>query len=276
MVSKLLFKGDKKQSKKAKSSSKVLKHSPSTLTTDTIKEDEVWVSASEVSHITGPAVFTILNDEDIVCFAAAADGKIYTSTNLASSTNGTSKGSVHSTEPVNIQQVFVVTQADFEEESKIKANTSIKKAAFKTSSGTYLTAKKSGELIAKATAVGPEQTFKLELLSDGNWIVSSIWDDYITIVKDSDNLSGYEAKTESVPKLEAKRFTIRVQNKHLKVASSSRATSDRYISSAELESRVGSPLTRDQIKLLKKAYKNGKLNEAVLDVKQKLKTDTMC
>lgn len=46
-----------------------------------------------------------------------------------------------------------------------------------------------------------------------------------------------------------------MQTKYLRELKASRSSNDRYISSEELESRAGMPLTRDQIKLLKRAYK---------------------
>lgn len=180
--------------------------------------------------------------------------------------------------------MFVIAPASFDapthDSSAGAASTTTKKVAFKTSNGTYLTADKLGTLSAKATAVGPQQTFTITVLDNGYWSVETVWDKYLTVEKDDGSLSGFTARadgdsvgfqqsfvyvlTYSATNGEPFKFcvltwrfssSIRMQTKYIKTLRSANHTSDRYISSAELEAKAGGPLTRDQIKALKRAYK---------------------
>jgi hypothetical protein len=108
---------------------------------------------------------------------------------------------IHSSAPTNVQQVFVIAPASFDApahecSAAAASNTTTKKVAFKTSNGTYLTADKLGTLSAKATAVGPQQTFTLTVLDNGYWSVETVWDKYLTVEKDDGSLSGFTPRAD--------------------------------------------------------------------------------
>ena len=168
--------------------------------------ETVWSSAKNAAQITGPVVLTIVSnpssknsykalpllnlflywinwlieklqtgdDDAPVCIAADAEGTVFTSTNLEFESSPNTDGStllIHSSAPTSVQQVFVIAPASFDapthDSSAGAASTTTKKVAFKTSNGTYLTADKLGTLSAKATAVGPQQTFTITVLDNG-------------------------------------------------------------------------------------------------------------
>lgn len=136
-----------------------------------------------------------------MCIAADAEGKVYTSGNLEvpstspstttnSDTNTTT--AAYSCEPRNVQQVFVITAASFDNltdnSSEPDATGSLqKKIALKTSSGGYLTADKLGILSARATAVGPQQTFTLTVMETGFWSIETVWGKFVAIEKEKVN-----------------------------------------------------------------------------------------
>lgn len=99
--------------------------------------------------------------------------------------------------PTSVQQVFVVAPASFDAPANETASSTSKKIAFKTSTGTYLTADKLGTLSAKATAVGPQQTFTVTMLDNGYWSVETVWDKYLTVEKDDGSLSGFTVRADS-------------------------------------------------------------------------------
>ncbi|CDO56245.1 conserved hypothetical protein [Geotrichum candidum] len=296
MVSKLVFKGDNKKNKSTRSTKPSSqsagiskprsgpKRSSKDVAAAAAEPETVWSSAKNAAQITGPVVLTVTGDDDApVCIAADAEGTVFTSTNLEFESSPNTDGStllIHSSAPTSVQQVFVIAPASFDapthDSSAGAASTTTKKVAFKTSNGTYLTADKLGTLSAKATAVGPQQTFTITVLDNGYWSVETVWDKYLTVEKDDGSLSGFTARADGDSVGFQQSFVIRMQTKYIKTLRSANHTSDRYISSAELEAKAGGPLTRDQIKALKRAYKEGRLNEALLDVRQKKKTDTRC
>lgn len=193
-----------------------------------------------------------------MCLAADAEGKVYTSTNLESPAAAEPGALAFTCEPTNVQQVFVVTEASFDQDAT-GTNGALKKLALKTSAGGYLTADKLGGLNAKPMAMGPQQTFTATRLASGLWALQTAWDKYLTIEKDDSTLSGYTARADAEDVGNAQTFVVRIQAKYKREAQAQAQAgarfNDRYISSAELEKRAGGPLTRDQIKVLKKAYK---------------------
>lgn len=107
------------------------------------------------------------------------------------------KSGAHLCEPLNVQQVFVVTPVSFSDEGNSEAEPTARKIALKTSSGGYLTAGKIGVLSAKATAVGPQQTFTLTPLGNGTWSIQTVWENFVAIQKDDSSLSGFTARADA-------------------------------------------------------------------------------
>lgn len=88
-----------------------------------------------------------------------------------------------------------MTPASFDENSEVESSS--KKIALKTSSGCYLSADKLGIMTAKATAIGPQQTFTLTPLENGVWSIQTVWEKFVAIEKDDSSLSGYTARADA-------------------------------------------------------------------------------
>lgn len=207
----------------------------------------------------------------------------------------------HSAEPESTQQVFVLQPVDFDSQEKIytgedKSDERVmkKKVAFKTVDGTYLTASKDGSVSAKALAIGAPQTFTIVAFPDDDdepvkntWAIETTWNTRLSVTESADKESQYYtvAASEDKDDERASRFVLRIhaqyQQEYKKKFArgeigNGKSVDESYISSRVLKEKAGRELTRDEIKMLKKAYAEGHLNEALLDLRQKSKTDTRC
>lgn len=235
MVSKLKFKGEKPKKRKRdvdeNKSDKIQK----------IKDDidEVWVTAKDRKELTGPIMILGTN---ATCISAELNGKVYVSNEL--DFVGDKEKLVDRVEPTSTQQVFVIMPLELGKETKY---------AFKIKDR-YLTIE-DGYLSANSTAVGDRQTFVINQYKDG-WSIG-INKKYITI-GDED----VKTTTEETP------LYIRIQAQNAIKESASYEVKQR-ISTKELVEMVGRKLGDNEVRTLKKAFKEGKLNEALLDFRQK-------
>ncbi|KAK9467543.1 actin cross-linking [Lipomyces arxii] len=206
---------------------------------------EGWVTALSTDYLDGPCMF-ILNDSPPVCMSSDGAGKTFTTP-------------ISSLDPTNVQQVWVIGSIVQSEKYTLKSYL-----------GKYLTVSKFGVCEASAEAIGPEQEFEIEHEETGNgWVIKSIYGKYLS-------LNGKDIRCDSEVSGFKETLLIRSQAKFRKRTKKVVDESEMKIHTKELEEKVGAPLDYDTIKLLKKAFKEGHLNEAILDVREKLKTDHRC
>lgn len=210
-------------------------------------------------------------DGDIGAVASDLQGKLYTTFEL--DLTGTD---AHSAEPQNVQQVFVLVPL-----STLSGNSTPEskfKYAFKSSEGKYLTVDSSGTISCRASAMGQAQTFTLEKQKDSStWKVRTHMDTSVVISKSSKSQSGYEVGTGASADGIAE-FVVRVQPRHRIEEKKPVAEGEKYekISTKVLDEMAGRRLTNDEVKMLKRAHREGKLNEALLDLRQKGRSDSRC
>lgn len=283
MPTPLHFKGDKKP---PHSTSKKRKrpHPPSTTDTttnpnppidaaaaDEDAEDETWLNPDTPTDLTGPSILVL---------------PTHPPTTLATSPNGTVHPSLlhnliddnpASAEPHAIPQVWVANQ--------IAGTHSL---SFKASSGTYLSCDAHGTLSATKEAVGPEEQWDVEPVAGqpaGVFGLKNTRGLYLAVEmpEDGDNDSNNK-RTQSVEKLKVRgdgeaahagtKLRIRMQARfkpRVKVQREERAREK--ISRKQLEEAAGRKLENDQVKMLKRARRQGTYHEALLDVKVKGKSD---
>ncbi|KAK7202621.1 hypothetical protein BZA70DRAFT_292137 [Myxozyma melibiosi] len=281
MVSKLKFKNDGPSKKKRKITDttkstdvldKKLKESSPSAAEET---ETTWVSAEVVEDLNGPCM--ILLDSPPLGISSDSLGKLFT-TPLASLT------------PRSVQQVFVLARLPLTV-SKRPSSTSTEKdkkeeaerqVTLKSHLGKYLSVSKFGGVDATAEAIGPEQIFEVVKSSkeqekeQNRFALRSVaYDKYLAIDVSSPSSPSIRCDSDSISQSEL--FHIRIQShfRHREPTSNTPST-ELKIHTRELEERVGAKLEREHIKLLKAAYREGRLNEAIIEVREKIKGDHRC
>jgi protein FRG1 len=262
MVSRLAFKGDAPKKRKHKSSR--LPSEDKRLKIN--EEEEGWTSAQSFADLNGPVVIAISEEVPVVA-CADIGGKIYTSSEVDLVDKQT-KPTVHRIEPSSVQQVFVLSHLGFDE-------TSQNQYAFKSVNDKYLSAGKDYMLDAKASSIGPNQTFTVTPIEGGGWSIKTSTERFLSIRPDDESSSGYSVFADSEESSFQETFTLRVQAKYRQVPKIL-TQEDARISSKELKERAGRDVSEGELKMLKDAHAQGRLNEALLDLRQKAKRDSRC
>lgn len=270
MVSKLKFKGDKPKPKRKRGGDERAKDAKDAkdgkrTKADTANSDVGWVTAASSLDLQGPVMITFpSHDEDSrpYCVCSDAMGKVYTSSELDVVKAEDVDKPIHATEPNSVQQVFVLSPVPGSQST----------FALKTASGTYLSCDKFGLVDAKARAVGPAETFVLSK-TEGGWYLQTKFDRYLSVKRTKDE-DDYQVRGDSDQVTLCETFVLRIQAKYQHKERQEHHSTK--ISSKRLKGMAGTDLSDADISHLKRAHANGKLNEALLDFRQKKKSDTRC
>jgi protein FRG1 len=179
---------------------------------------------------------------------------------------------VHSIEPTNVQQVFVLMPLN------MLAGDSDKRSydyALKSSEGKYLSIDSDGQVSCRASAMGPRQSFVFEEQGDKTWRLRTHLGTHLVISKSRRDASGFNVTT-GAPVDGLANFLVRVQPRHRIVQKPGASDGQRYekISSKALDEMAGRRLTDSEVRTLKRAHREGGLHEALLDIRQKGKSDS--
>lgn len=263
MVKPLSFKGDKpKKRKRPAADSAADDDAPSTKAlvpaAGPAAEDEDdsmnWVNAEAVSDIAGPIVI-VLPSEPPTCIACDANGKVF-----ASKLENMIEDDPRTAEPHDVRQVFVANRVAGTESFSFKGH-----------HGRYLGCE-IGLVSATKEAVSPVESFVVVPVPDnpGTFAFQTSKEQFLTVEEGRETMVRGDAENINFNTT----FRIRMQARFkpkLKVAKEEKAQSK--ISRKELEDAVGRRLEDDEVKMLKKARKEGNYHEALLDVKVKGKHD---
>ncbi|KAF2483565.1 FRG1-like family-domain-containing protein [Neohortaea acidophila] len=261
MVKALTFKGDKK-AKKRKRTAAEADDEPSQRPHPSeneggAEEDDNWVSAESVTDISGP-VLLVLPTEPPTCLATDAMGKVH-----ASAIENMVEGSPHTAEPHLVSQVWVATRVVGSE----------KDFTFKGHHGRYLGCDKYGICSAVREAISPEETFKCAASAEavGMFDIETGRGTFIS-VEGEENAPQVRGDAEGAG--EKTHLRVRMQARFKPKHQVEKAEKVRAkISRKELEDEVGRRLEDDEVKVLKRARREGNYHEAMLDVKVKGKHD---
>ncbi|CAN6608566.1 hypothetical protein TRVA0_003S04676 [Trichomonascus vanleenenianus] len=225
------------------------------------------MSAAKLDHLKGPVVLISTSFDEKMAISADTDGDVFVSKDI---------DATHE-EPNDVRQVFILRSLNFSTEdlrAGFKSTEERTKYALKSPNKTFLSVSKYGTASCKATAIGQNETFTLVPYPDG-WKLKTSFGTCLSVIKegkDRFNVKGTDEDSENGSSL----FTLKVQIKHAKGESDEPKIDITNISSSELERRAGRKLSYDEKKLLKRAYRDGTLNEALLDLRQKSSHDTRC
>lgn len=277
MVKPLSFKGDKKSKKRkradAKEEDEEAANGPTskalTTTNDPQEandesEDMLWVDADVYSDIAGPTLL-VLPTTPATALATDAHGKIFAS----QIENIDPSGNPASAEPHDVRQVWIANRVAGTEKFSLKGH-----------HGRYLGCDKFGSLSANREAISAGESWSIVPApeSKGAFALQTTRETFVGVEQDEDSTKSLDLATKVRGDMEDIRFanTIRIRMQarfkpKLKVAKAEKAREK--ISRKELEEAVGRRLEDDEVKLLKRARRDGGYHEALLDVKVKGKHD---
>jgi protein FRG1 len=264
MMKALSFKGDKKPHKKRKRTDNDVDDIDAPASKQLVpsadaepEDDDNWVSADALADISGP-VMLVLPTEPVTCLASDAMGKVH-----ASAVQNMFEDEPRTAEPHLVSQVWIATRVVGSENE----------FTFKGHHGRYLGCDKYGICSAVREAISPEETFKLAPSEPepGMFNIQIGRSTYISVdsEKSPPEVRGDAEKAEAASHVRI-RMQARFKPKH-KVEKAEKVRAK--ISRKELEEEVGRRLEDGEVKMLKKARREGNYHEAMLDVKVKGKHD---
>lgn len=280
MVKPLSFKGDKKAPKKRKrtaaaddeaagdpssTSSQVAKRTTTAAATTNDDgaaehDDDSWVSAEAVTDVVGP-VMIVLPTEAPAALACDSNGKVF-----ALPIENIVDGNPATAEPHDVRQVWVANRVSGTESFRFKGH-----------HGRYLACDKIGQLSATSEAVSPLESFTIIPTPDspGTFQLQTLRDTFLTVnetttaARSTTDIRG-DADTTSFDST----FRIRMQARFKpKIKASKEEKALAKISRKELETAVGRRLEEEEVRVLKRARKEGNYHEKLLDIKVKGKHD---
>ncbi|KXJ89586.1 FRG1-like family protein [Microdochium bolleyi] len=269
MVKPLSFKGDKKPKKRkrpadadagaAEGSSDLTRTAPATQDTDDGADDHSWVSAEALTDLVGP-VMLVLPTEPATCLACDPNGKVF-----ADEVVNIVDANPSSAEPHDVRQVWVANKIVGTEHFRFKGRY-----------GKYLSCDQYGILSATSEAVAPPETWTVIATADaaGTFQLQTQRETFLTAKESS--------KTGSVPAVRGDAadigfdttLRIRMQARFKpKLKATKEEKAKEKISRAQLEEAAGRRLEEDEVRMLKRARREGDYHEQLLNIKQKSKHD---
>ncbi|ODQ83186.1 hypothetical protein BABINDRAFT_159628 [Babjeviella inositovora NRRL Y-12698] len=308
MVTKLTFKGDKPKKRKRTEESASSKKAKPVPEFDRSLVEQGWTTATTVSDITGPIIITRYDEgvEGAPYSIASNKGKLFFSSELDILPHDQCVNfppdevaapylvPIHLSEPRDTTQVFTVTQIrslDTGKKNQLATANEIS-VTFRSAEGKYLSLSQQNTLDALAEAVGPGETFTLTkkfksgrgvwwaLLVNNAFKVCTLpaADDghMLKCIKDKDGVlddeNHYVIRVQTKNSVRGKQIMAEIENNDTK--------EDRLLDTVReaivLLDKENIMVTNAVFKQLMAAAQEGRLNEAIIDVKTKGKHDSRC
>ncbi|KAM0441212.1 hypothetical protein ACHAPT_000518 [Fusarium lateritium] len=272
MVKPLTFKGDKKPKKRKRTeaekaardqteagpSDQQLQKKPE----EEAEGDDSWVSAETTTDVVGP-VMIVLPTDTPSALACDPSGKVFTLPieNIVD-------GNPATAEPHDVRQVWVANRVSGTESFRFKGH-----------HGRYLSCDKIGMLSATSEAVSPLESFNVIPTADtpGTFQLQTLRDTLLTIkpsTKPSKSTAAAEIRGDADIISFNTTFRIRMQARfkpRLRASKEEKALAK--ISRRELEDAAGRRLDEDEVRVLKRARREGDYHERLLELKVKSKHD---
>ncbi|KAF8254088.1 actin-crosslinking protein [Wilcoxina mikolae CBS 423.85] len=269
MVSALRFKGEKKPKKRKRIAGSKDEDGESSALAPTSKkastkkehdpDEEGWVDSEVLDDLTGPILITLATTPPS-CLASDAAGSVFASPlTLITGEN------LSTAEPSDVQQVWVC--------ARVYGSTT--KFTLKSHLGRYLSVDKHGVLSATREAISPEEEFtpvRAEL-GGGRWAWQTVREKFIG-VEEGGKGTVVRGDREEIGFCETWMVRLQKRNK-VRVKAGGGGTAgeggmkDR-VTRRELEELAGVKLENEQVKMLRKARREGGFHEALLNVRVKL------
>ncbi|OAA40628.1 FRG1-like family protein [Metarhizium rileyi] len=268
MVKPLSFKGDKKTKKRKRAtdadsrdreagSSQVQRRDDDAVAPD----DDSWVSADVATDVAGP-VMIVLPTDKASALACDPNGNVF-----AMPIENMVEANPASAEPHDVRMVWIA--------NKISGTDNFR---FKSHHGRYLACDKIGALSATSEAISPLECFNVIATADtpGTFQLQTLRETLVTIKPSTSSKSSAPAELRGDEDKITFNTTMRIRMQarfkpKLRASKEEKALSK--ISRRELEDAVGRRLHEDEVKVLKKARREGDYHERLLDLKVKNRHD---
>ncbi|KAL6892613.1 FRG1-like family domain-containing protein [Trichoderma longibrachiatum] len=278
MVKPLTFKGDKKSKKRKRAAAdraddeeagessrqqkKLVRSDGGGHDDEDQANDDSWVSADTVADVVGPVMIVLPTDKPSA-LACDAGGKVF-----ALPIENIVDGNPASAEPHDVRQVWVANRVAGTEHFRFKGH-----------HGRYLACDKIGQLSATSEAVSPLESFNVIATADtpGTFQIQTLRDTFLSI-KPSTSSKPNAPPAEIRGDADAITFNttlrIRMQARFKpRIRTSKEEREKSKISRRELEEAAGRRLDEDEVRMLKRAKREGDFHERLLEIKVKSKHD---
>ncbi|KAK4116303.1 actin-crosslinking protein [Canariomyces notabilis] len=273
MVKPLTFKGDKKPKKRKRTETtegagqdddpgrKQVKAAKAAADADEAENDDSWVSADAVTDVSGPVMF-VLPTEPPSALACDANGKVFTLP-----VENIVDGNPSTAEPHDVRQVWVANRIAGTEHFRFKGH-----------HGKYLSCSKIGVFSATSDAISPLESFNLISTPDtpGTFQIQTLRDTFLTVrsLSKAPPPHQFEVRGDETEITFDTTLRVRMQARFKpRIKASKEERAKERITRRELEEAAGRRLDEDEVKMLKRARREGNYHEALLDIKVKSKHD---
>lgn len=263
MVKPLSFKGDKKPKKRkrvdndAGGSSSIVKRRDADDQQDAPAEDDSWVSAEAVTDVVGP-VMIVLPSDTPAAIACDAAGKVF-----AMPIENIVDNNPVTAEPHDVRQVWVANRIAGTDHFRFRGH-----------HGRYLACDKVGLLSATSEAISPLETFDVVATADtpGTFQIMTQRETFLSVKAAASTKPEIRGDTDEITFNSTLRIRMQARFKpRSKTSKEEKALAK--ISRRELEEAVGRRLEEDEVRILKRARREGDYHEKLLDMKVKGKHD---
>ncbi|KAI9019780.1 FRG1-like family-domain-containing protein [Hyaloraphidium curvatum] len=257
-TTKLSFKGDKAASKPKKKRKNPAEH-------EADEPLEGWIDATSLDDVSGPVILLTSATDPPSFLCSSADSSLVSLRKMDPDVP------IGAAEPDTVADVFVAKRVD-----------PLRSAlAFKTPTGLHLGSDKFGIVAAEREAVGPTEEWTLVVREDG-FALQNVYGNFLKADKDAAPRGGgaVRADSDSVGFAEVWRIRCQAQNRAANKKKKAAAEKEDLAALEEETIKQRHAWGMGRLKLpsggvgeLREAKKEGKLNEALLDRRVKMKSD---
>ncbi|TCD64657.1 hypothetical protein EIP91_003818 [Steccherinum ochraceum] len=276
---KLKFKGEKTHKKRKREGEDEDNSSRCRRKNEDDENDDTWVLPEQANEIRGPTFVLHPSDTSPICVTFdSTRGKIVLhSVNKDKTEEGAASTSILERTPTEVSQVWVTTRVAGSPTINLRTGTG---------DGKFLSCDKHGLVSAYREARGPEEEWTPVVFPDGMVAFQNVYEKYLGVDEVAGGQMSLRGDAEEVGFGE--RFIVKIQNKYKKEAHAEERKKREGLSiddnfdettankTFQAWGAGRSVVSTHDKKDLKKAKKEGRLAEALLDRRAKLKSDRFC
>ncbi|KAH6918367.1 FRG1-like family-domain-containing protein [Coprinopsis sp. MPI-PUGE-AT-0042] len=276
--SKLKFKGEKSHKRKRADRDDEQGSSSKRRAGDGNTEDDTtWVLPDNANEIRGPAFLMHPSDPSPISinFNATANKVILHSLDK-DNVEGEEPPKILDRTPTDVSQVWVVTRIAGSATVNLRTGTG---------EGKFLSCDKHGLVSADRDARGPQEEWTPAVLPDGMVAFMNVYEKYLAVDEVAGGALALRGDSEEVGFRE--RFFVKIQNKYKKEAHAEEKKKKDGMDTEKIDEQGSNKMfqawgagrsvtSKEDKKELKRAKKEGRLAEAMLDRRAKLKSDRFC
>jgi len=234
---------------------------------------EKWVHAEQATELRGPTFIFHPSDPSPICISFDGTRNRIALNPLEKLEDG---GALLERTPSEVSQVWVVTRVAGAGAINLRTGTG---------EGKFLSSDKHGLVTADREARGPQEEWTPIVLEDGMVAFMNIYEKYLSIDEVAGGQLALRGDSDNVGFQE--RFYVKIQNKYKQEAHEEERKKGGVLDEPSIDEKCTnsvyqawgagrSVVSKDDKKELKRARKEGRLAEALLDRRSKLKSDRFC